>query len=125
MSGKLLHLDQVGDLADHPTDRRRIFQLTRLPDLLQTQADQRFRLEPEDILRLHAGGTMAEAMVSAGLAFISTHYTEANVERGLDAAMQPVVPKGRGDIPNSSSGSFGTLIVLIRRRKPQLECRLE
>jgi glycosyltransferase involved in cell wall biosynthesis len=41
----------------------------------------------EDILRLHAGGTMAEAMVSAGLAYIAVHYTEANVERRLEDAI--------------------------------------
>jgi glycosyltransferase involved in cell wall biosynthesis len=58
-----------------------------LPETLRDAVSSDAQSLAEDILRLHAGGTMAEAMVSAGLAFISTHYTEANVERGLDDAI--------------------------------------
>ena len=57
------------------------------PETLRDAVSSDAQSLAEDILRLHAGGTMAEAMVSAGLAFISTHYTEANVERGLDDAI--------------------------------------
>jgi glycosyltransferase involved in cell wall biosynthesis len=58
-----------------------------LPESLSDAVSADAQSLAEDILRLHAGGTMADAMVSAGLAYISTHYTEANVERGLDDAI--------------------------------------
>src|SRR6185312_16022812 len=44
MSGKLLHLEQVGDLGNHAADRRRILQFPRAPDLVQPQPDQRLLL---------------------------------------------------------------------------------
>src|SRR3978361_1477138 len=40
MSGKLLHLDQVGDLADHPAHRRGVLQFARAPQFVQPQPDQ-------------------------------------------------------------------------------------
>jgi glycosyltransferase involved in cell wall biosynthesis len=58
-----------------------------LPEVLNDAVSGDSQSLAEDIVRLHSGGTMAESMVAAGLAYIATHYTEANVERGLDDAI--------------------------------------